>query len=506
VEDAPLPKLTPYLVLRAETMCRRRLAGEVEGGTRADDPVNRSRMRDTFLTRAADVHAELRAPVTADFDGIGADREPEERAVLAQAGRWYVQMFGDRPAQWHDHGLDQPTESPARGLRVGGWVDLTLVDGDGGKELRQLDFWCGRVPADALDLAAVRFAVLRLRRWFGDDPLRVVWADLVRGNLRETVVRAADVDDLREWFDARVAVVRDAIARPDAINGPDCGQCNVVTGCAEHGSWHGRARNSRRDDFRPSILRLSPTSLARWERCPREWRNQLLVVPASDGPGPSAFGDRLHGLLRLTHEEGSCRDPALVDDVLARHQADNDEQIRTGFVRHLEQCPDGATAVGHEITRARFHPRTRPFMASARFDALWVHDGLLDAHDYKTGRTWDHRLADDTQARLQAWVLEPLARSMGLRPRVTFEYLSPEVTAQPAPFDPEPEDLEDIGTGLLDTVIAMHAETDFAGVADPDVCRFCDYRSICPDSAAPSEPVWPMFADDTDDPDLLEEP
>ena len=141
-------------------------------------------------------------------------------------------------------------------------------------------------------------------------------------------------------------------------------------------------------------------------------------------------------------------------------------------------------------------------MASARFDALWVHDGLLDAHDYKTGRTWDHQLADDTQARLQAWVLEPMARTMNLRPRVTFEYLSPEVTTQPAPFDPEPEDLDAIGAGLLDTVVAMHAEADFTGVADAEVCRHCDYRSICPDSAAPSEPVWPVFdADDPDTPD-----
>ena len=498
MDETPLPKVTPYLLRRADTMCRRRLAEEVEGGTRADDPVNRARMREAFLARAADVHAELRAPSASDFDGIGAELEVEERAVLAQAGRWYTQMFGTRPVRLHDHGLDQPSESRARELRVGGWVDLTLVDGNGTKELRQLDLWCGRVPADALELEAVRFAVLRLSRWFGDEPLRVVWADLVRGNERETTVRSGDVDELRAWFDTRVEGVRDAMARPDATNGADCGQCNVVAGCPEHGSWHGRARN-RRGDFRPSILRLSPTSLARWQRCAREWRNHLLVVPASDGPGPSAFGDRMHALLRLTHEEGSCRDDVLVTDVLARHQSETDEQVRTGFARHTEQCPEDATAVGHEITRARFHSRGRPFMASTRFDALWVHDGLLDAHDYKTGRTWDHRLADDTQARLQAWVLEPMARAMNLRPRVTFEYLSPEVTAQPAPFDPEPDDLEAIGADLLDTVVAMHREADFTGVADADVCRHCDYRSICPDSAAPSEPVWPVF--DADDPD-----
>ena len=52
-------------------------------------------------------------------------------------------------------------------------------------------------------------------------------------------------------------------------------------------------------------------------------------------------------------------------------------------------------------------------MATARLDALWVHDGLLDARDYKTGQVWSDRVADDAQARLQAWVLAPLAEAHG---------------------------------------------------------------------------------------------
>ena len=66
--------------------------------------------------------------------------------MLAQAARWYVQLFGDRPVMLHEHGLDQPTESPRRRLRIGGWIDLTVVDEAGAKELRQFDLWCGRTP------------------------------------------------------------------------------------------------------------------------------------------------------------------------------------------------------------------------------------------------------------------------------------------------------------------------------------------------------------------------
>ena len=44
----------------------------------------------------------------------------------------------------------------------------------------------------------------------------------------------------------------------------------------------------------------------------------------------------------------------------------------------------------------------------------------------------------------------------------------------------------------------MRAETGFAGVADAEVCRLCRYRSICPDSAAPSVPTWTVVDDDPD--------
>ncbi|MFI5053183.1 MAG: hypothetical protein ACHQDE_02385, partial [Acidimicrobiia bacterium] len=54
-----LPKVTPYLLRRADSMCARRLAHEFEGGPRAHDPVHRSRMRDAFLATARDAHASL---------------------------------------------------------------------------------------------------------------------------------------------------------------------------------------------------------------------------------------------------------------------------------------------------------------------------------------------------------------------------------------------------------------------------------------------------------------
>jgi hypothetical protein len=130
-------------------------------------------------------------------------------------------------------------------------------------------------------------------------------------------------------------------------------------------------------------------------------------------------------------------------------------------------------------------------MATARIDALWVHDGLLDARDFKSGQMWSDRVADDKQARLQAWILAPLADARGLQLRISFEHLAAEGPDDPEPFEPDADDLLAIEDELRREVAEIRSKTEFAGVADPDVCGRCRYRSICPDSATPGVPVWP---------------
>jgi hypothetical protein len=201
-------------------------------------------------------------------------------------------------------------------------------------------------------------------------------------------------------------------------------------------------------------------------------------------------------MLGLVHEQGSCRDAAHVDDVLAAHGLSDDARTRTEIANHVRRCPEDAVALGHELTVARFHRLPLPmFMATARVDSLWVHDGVLDARDYKTGRVWSDEVSHDEQARLQAWVLAPRAAAAGLRLRIAFEHLAPEVVDDPAPFEPDDDDLAQIEEELRLVVAEIRTE-QFTGVADAEVCLHCRYRSICPESAAPSEPVWPVVGDD----------
>jgi hypothetical protein len=497
------PKVTPFLLRRAESMCGRRLARSVLGGDRSSDPVNRSRVRDAFLAAARDAHAELRKPVPEHFAGIGADLVPEEQRVLAQASHWYLSLFGDRAVRYVDHGLDEPTYSKRLGLRLGGWVDLAVVDAHGGKELRQFNLWSQRESTDdPLTHDAVKAAVLRLASWVGSAPLTVVWADLVRGLASRRVVDLrpdADLEELRTWLDGRVEVVRERVAAPAARAGADCDGCAFVAACPEHPT--GAHFSSRRGDLVPGIVGLTPTSLEAWHRCRREWRDRkLLQIPASDGDGGTAHGQQMHDLLRFVHQQGSCRDVAHVEEVLGDHGFD-DARLVEEIARHARRCPHGADSLGHEVTHARFHRTPLPlYMATARIDALWLHDGLLDAHDYKTGRRWADRVGDDRQARLQAWVLAPLAARVGARVRVTFEHLALEIDDDPEPFDPDDDDLAQIEEELRVVAEAMRAERDYAGVRDKAVCARCGYRSICTDSAAPSEPVWPIV--DVDDLDV----
>jgi hypothetical protein len=245
------------------------------------------------------------------------------------------------------------------------------------------------------------------------------------------------------------------------------------------------------------IVALSPSSLDTWSRCRREFlAGALLGVPPSDtGPSPDQ-GLLVHDLLRHVHRHGSCRDDEHVAQVLEAHGLASSSTIR-GFVdRHARRCPTDADAGQHEVERARFHRLPPPmFMATARLDAIWRHRGLLDARDYKTGRPFIERVADDPRARLQAWLLAPLAHAEGLRLRLRYEFLAAEVDDDPEPFEPDEDELVAIEEELRDVVVTINNERSFSGVRDRETCARCRYRSICSDSAAPGVPAWPVPPD-----------
>jgi hypothetical protein len=239
----------------------------------------------------------------------------------------------------------------------------------------------------------------------------------------------------------------------------------------------------------PDMVALSPTGLEHWLTCPRLYLNaDVLDLPGSDPGPPRGHGLLVHDLLRHLHRRGSCaeapRGPSQqVAELLEAHACD--DRVGAYLSAHVRRCPAGATSLGHEREFARFHRFPGPiFMAVGRIDALWAHDGLLDARDYKTGMAVPAAVADDPKARLQAFLLARLAAREGLRLQIRYECLAPEVVEDPEPFEPDDGVLGVIEEELRQVVAAMRADRAFAGVAEPGACRHCHYRSICPDSVA----------------------
>lgn len=495
----PLPKVTPYLLRRAEDGCPRRLDLDLHAEHGNGDPVNRGRVREAFLEGARTAHTNHPRVDSAEWP-VPPGLTPEELRVLDQAIHWYRILFGEREVVLHDHDLVRPSEVPGSAVRLGGWVDLTVAGADGRRELRQLELWGRRAPTELLGDWSIRLALVRLEDWLGTDPVLVSWTDLLHGvRIEEQVDPAGAIAEARAALEARVEILQARAEEHRPQHGADCGQCAFHKGCAEfpHAMRVGMAR---RDSLLPGVLSITPSSIEAWHRCRRLWRDQyLLSLPPSDDAAPGVHGQQVHDLLRLLHQPGPCDGPERIDDIVAAHGAS--ARVHAELTDHARRCPIGAQSYGHEITRVRLHSKRPSFVASARIDAAWIRDGLLDVRDYKTGGASTERVADDRRARLQAWVMAPVAAERGLRLRIRYEQLAAEIDDDPEDWEPDEDDLDAIGAELVALVTEMREETAWAGIADPGTCKYCRYRSICPASAAPGLPAWPRIDDDPDAPE-----
>jgi len=124
---------------------------------------------------------------------------------------------------------------------------------------------------------------------------------------------------------------------------------------------------------------------------------------------------------------------------------------------------------------------TVPAMVTARIDAVWLHDGILDCRDYKTGMPRAERVADVPAARVQVWLLSRLAAGRGVRDRLRYEHLVVGLDDDPEPFEPDQDDLAEIQKEIGEVAAAI-ATSDFSGVGDSTICRRCTFLSACPDA------------------------
>jgi RecB family exonuclease len=488
-------KVTPLCLEAAERACPRWLACEIDERPGTRTAFNRWRIRNALLARANAAHRQRHAPRPEDF-GPPSNLLPEEAAIFMEAGAGYLRHFGGQEVQSVARRSGRADYWPKRNLTVGGAIDLLVEQSDGHLELRQLELWGGAVCADPTNSAKMLCAVLRLASMASGRRLRVRHVDLLGDDADECEIDwARDLPRLATMLDERVAVVRDRARSPLVQLGQGCAMCRHAEDCPGHRSAGIPApptdlEDVPRDDLVGDIVRLSPTAVENWYRCHRAFRaRHLLSLPSTDpGPGGANEGLLVHRLLYRLHREERCGDQVRMADLAESHAAgEGVDAARTlGFLdRHARRCPRGAAAVGHERELARAWFGARPLlMVTGTIDAIWSHDTLLDARDYKCGMPQVASLRESAEARVQAWLLAPLAHELGLQLRLRHEHLSAEATEDPDPFEPDAEDLEEISAELVGLCAAIGAEREWRGASAEPVCRTCAYRSVCPDDAS----------------------
>jgi RecB family exonuclease len=248
-------------------------------------------------------------------------------------------------------------------------------------------------------------------------------------------------------------------------------------------------RAARRAPSLDAILSITPSAIEAFTTCPRRYALQYLEgLPPSDGGPSNTHGLVAHDLLHRIHLRGSCHDATVVDEVL--RELDQDTDVNRSLIeRHARRCPADAEFAFHEQTFVRFLRVQPMFLASARYDAIWVRGNVVDVREYKTGAQWYHQIDEDPRAMLQAWILAARVARRGRVLRLRYEYLSPEIDEDPDVWEPSDDDLTAIGARIHDIVRSMHA-SDWIGVAEEPTCRWCRYRSVCRDSVARAEPIW----------------
>lgn len=240
--------------------------------------------------------------------------------------------------------------------------------------------------------------------------------------------------------------------------------------------------------FVGDIVGMSISGIEHWRRCRRLYRSKhLLRLPEPESPRDSGIGLGLlvHGALHDIHTNGTCRDDDLVDRVLEDLAPGHAHGLRPYIDCHRQACPETIEWQSHEHEVARFHRLPPPmWMLTGKIDAVWLRGGILDARDYKTGRVYSDRVADDFAARTQGWLLAPLASRFGARVRVTYEHLAASPDEWPEPYEPEDDDIMAAGDELLRVAAEISNEVAFDGIGESWACGACGYASICPDANA----------------------
>ena len=231
-DSEDLPRLTVRLLARAGTGCPRRVYREHSGNPAMGGANRRYRVRSQIEEDARLAHTSMTGARAEHFHPQTSDLSAEERAVYELAARWYIALFGDRPARVDDLATEpMETRAPRTGIRLVGGAGLAVVDPHGVRELRMLSIG-DRSTDEILDSVSVRFAVLRRPHWSRAGALRIVRADLHGGWLVEADADGPELFEAsRIWMVDQLALIRSHMDSAAPRAGTECGTCAFIPGC-----------------------------------------------------------------------------------------------------------------------------------------------------------------------------------------------------------------------------------------------------------------------------------
>ncbi len=231
-------------------------------------------------------------------------------------------------------------------------------------------------------------------------------------------------------------------------------------------------------------LMLSASDIDTYRICPLRYKFARVFRIPQEPTIHQRFGIVLHQVLERFHSQGGGSLASLMELFEASWRrsgfgdSDDELQFRERAVAALESYwrhdrESDSEAVWFERS---FAFRIGPHLLRGRVDRVDRHpDGTFELIDYKTGRAkTEQELREDVQLSVyqmgarESWGLETSAQS--------YFYV---LTGEKVPVAHSEEELERVRSTVSEIAGGILKQR-FEPTPSPDVCRFCDYRIICP--------------------------
>jgi DNA helicase II / ATP-dependent DNA helicase PcrA len=231
-------------------------------------------------------------------------------------------------------------------------------------------------------------------------------------------------------------------------------------------------------------LMLSASDIETYRICPLKYKFARVFRIPQEPTIHQRFGIVMHQVLERFHTEGGGSLERLRElfEISWRRSgfgdSDDELQFRERAVESLERYwrMDNASEAEPVWFERSFAFKIGPHLLRGRVDRVDRHpDGSFELIDYKTGKA---KTADDLREDVQLSVYQMGARESWRLDTSAQSYFYV-LTGEKVPVEHSAEELERV-RATVSEIAGGILKQRFEPTPSPDICRFCDYRIICP--------------------------